>query len=210
MKRILRETLLLLAALGYNLLVYNGGRFLARNLPHTDLSTPLDAMIPLVPATILIYLGCYLFWAINYTIGVYSESLLQKRLLAAHFIGETAAFLCFVLLPTTMARPCIAGNSPYDYLLQVTYAVDEANNLFPSIHCFVSWICWIAVRGRPTIPRWYRAFTLLFAGAVCLSTLTVKQHVVFDVAAGILLAEGSYALACRIFHEKASTHKEPA
>ena len=69
------------------------------------------------------------------------------------------------------------------------YSVDAADNLFPSIHCLVSWFCFIGLRGKKEIPFWYRAFSCFFAILVFLSTLTTKQHVIWDVAGGVLLAE---------------------
>ena len=69
------------------------------------------------------------------------------------------------------------------------YSVDAADNLFPSIHCLVSWFCYIGIRGREDLPVWYRRFSCVMALLVCASTLTTKQHVLVDVAGGILLAE---------------------
>lgn len=35
-----------------------------------NIETALDRSIPLVPWTIIIYFGCYLFWAVNYVLCV--------------------------------------------------------------------------------------------------------------------------------------------
>ena len=62
-------------------------------------------------------------------------------------------------------------------------------NLFPSIHCLVSWFCFVGIRGRKEIPRWYRIFSCVAALAVCVSVLTTKQHGAIDIAGGVVLAE---------------------
>jgi len=49
----------------FNGAVYYGTRMLTGSSIHYDLSTALDERIPFVPWTIIIYLGCYLFWVIN-------------------------------------------------------------------------------------------------------------------------------------------------
>ena len=41
----------------------------------------------------------------------------------------------------------------------------------------------------------YRHFSLAMAVAVCISTLTTRQHVIFDVGGGVVLAEVSYILS---------------
>lgn len=77
------------------------------------------------------------------------------------------------------------------------YQMDAADNLFPSIHCLNSWFCYIAVRSRREIPRWYQRFSFWAALAVFVSTLTTKQHVIADVIGGALLAEVTWQIAGR-------------
>lgn len=72
------------------------------------------------------------------------------------------------------------------------YRNDQANNLFPSIHCLTSWFCVIAIRKQKHIPSWYQILSVLIAISICLSTLTTKQHVVVDTFAGVFLAEFAY------------------
>lgn len=190
-----KDLLWLIAAVVYNFSIYNLGRYLSGAGVHADLSTALDHAIPFVPWMILIYWGCYLYWIANYCLGVAWDERGERRMILAHFIGETVCFLTFVLYPTTMVRPQITGDDIWCRLVALTYAVDAADNLLPSIHCFVSWLCWIGVRGNRRIPRWYQAASLVMTVAVCVSTLTVKQHVIADVAAGIILAEVSWLCA---------------
>lgn len=190
-----RQIRLLLGSIAFNFMIYNGGRFLAKNLKHQNLSFIIDQRIPFISWTILIYWGCYLFWIINYCSCVKYDKGNGYRFIRAHYIGEAICFICFILFPTSMIRPEVTGNSVFCQIIKITYAYDEANNLFPSIHCFVSWLCWIGVRNNTYVPEWYQKISLFSAFAVCFSTLTVKQHVIADVLAGILLAEISYLLA---------------
>ena len=69
------------------------------------------------------------------------------------------------------------------------YSIDAADNLFPSIHCLVSWFCFLGIRGRQEIPKWYQYLSCVIAVCVFLSTLMTKQHVVWDVAGGVILAQ---------------------
>ena len=188
--------LLLVAAPVFNFLVYGCGRLIAQGAVHHDITTGLDELIPLVPWTILIYwVFAFPLWIINYCLGVYYGKGGRYRFILSHYIGEVICFIVFILFPTIMVRPQIVGNSFFDRFLMLTYQVDNPDNLIPSIHCFVSWLCWIAVRKDPHIPGWYQLLSLFIAAAICISTLTVKQHVIADVIAGILLAEFSYLAA---------------
>lgn len=117
------------------------------------------------------------------------------RFVAAEMPTRLVCGLIFIFFPTTNIRPEIAGNSLSALLMNRLYEMDQPTNLFPSIHCLVSWFCFITIRGEKKIPKWYRIFSCIFALLVCASTQFTKQHYLIDIAGGILLAEGSYYLA---------------
>ena len=95
----------------------------------------------------------------------------------------------FLAFPTTNTRPLITGSGLWNQAALWLYSIDAADNLFPSIHCLVSWFCYLGIRGRKEIPRWYQSVSMVIAILVFASTLLTKQHVIVDVAGGILLAE---------------------
>lgn len=192
-----RMLLLPILAVCWNQLVYYGGSFLARNAPHVEMMLPLDEAIPLVPWTISIYFGCYLFWALLYVLCARQEAEKACQFFLADFLSKAVCLVFFVLLPTTMPRPEILGTTVWDDLMRFLYRIDAPYNLFPSIHCLVSWLCLIGARNHKGFPRWAVWCTGIMAVLVCISTLTTRQHVVVDVAAGILLAEGCYYAAGR-------------
>ncbi len=184
-----------LLALLWNGFVYALGRLLAKGEPHIDMTLPIDRAVPLVPWTILIYWGCFLFW-----VAVYLRMAAQDRkelthFFLMHFIGETICFLFFIFLPTANVRPSVTGTDLWSWLVRLQYHLDEANNLFPSIHCMISWFCWIGLRKQKHCPFRLKLCAFVFALAVFLSTLTLKQHVVLDVLGAVLTAEVSSLLA---------------
>lgn len=201
---------LLLLTLLWNQLVYSGTRLIAGGWPHYDLTTAADLKIPFLPWTITIYFGCYLFWGINYylcaaqtnfqnftnTAALTVKSVYERnRFFCADALAKAICLFFFLVLPTTNVRPEITDTGLWNSLMLFLYQVDAADNLFPSIHCLVSWLCWIGVRKRPDIPTPYRWFSLAAAVAVCISTLTTRQHVLADVFGGIFLAEFCYFLS---------------
>lgn len=186
---------LLILTVVWNQSVYYAGNAIAKNWFHYNLEFSIDPMVPFLPWTLSIYIGCYLFWAINYVLCAHQENAQAYRFFCADFIAKAICFVFFILLPTTNVRPDILGDTFWELGITLLYQVDAPTNLFPSIHCLVSWFCFIGIRKNKNIPLWYRILTLFIAIAICLSTLTTRQHVIVDVLGGILLAEISYWIA---------------
>lgn len=182
----------LILTLTLNSITYFGSRQFTSNRYHFDLSNPLDDGIPFVPWTVVIYLGCYVFWVINYVIGCRQERDRAFRFISADFAAKLVCLFCYMAFPTTNTRPVIEGSSVWEELMRLLYRMDAADNLLPSIHCLTSWFCFLAVRKNEKIPVWYKWVSLLIAVSICISTLTTKQHVLIDVFAGVALAELSY------------------
>ena len=193
-----KQIALFASALALNLMVFYGARLINGDMEHHDLSIALDHQVPLMPWTVFIYLGAFLFWIVNYCICIKYDKYNGRSFIIAHYIGEAVCFICFLVLPTALPRPEITGHTFADFAMRVTYMCDQPNNLFPSIHCMVSWFCWIGVRGNEHVPKWYQYFSLIFAIAICISTVTVKQHVIVDTFSGVLLAEVSYLISRQI------------
>ena len=185
----------LILALLANQISFQGGRLLAFWRYHFDFTTPLDLKVPFMPWTLLIYFGAFVFWAVSLYFCSRQDRAASDRLFCADVLTKIVSFLFFVLLPTTNVRPLVDGTGFFDAAMRFLYAVDRSDNLFPSIHCSMSWLCWIWMRGRKEIPLFWRVFSFVFAVAICISTLTTRQHVLVDVFGGILLAEACYALA---------------
>ena len=193
-----REVLLLLGVWAVHFLAYFGARALAVPAEPFDIALPIDTRIPFIPWTVLIYWGGVLLWIVNYIAGVRYDKGNGGRFIAAHFTGVAVSFFFFVFFPTEIVRPEITGYSFCEWILKLTYQVDAGNNCFPSMHCFFSWLSWIGVRRNRNIPWVYQVISLLIAVSICVSTLTVKQHYLVDVLAGIVLAEISYLLASKL------------
>ena len=185
----------LLFSFTFNMAVYAGARVIAGEWRHYNIESSLDGRIPLWTPSAFIYLGCYLFWIVNYIWMARQEKKEMCRLFAADLISRAVCFVIYLVFPTTNTRPVIQPDGFWNQVMLFVYQMDAADNLFPSIHCLVSWFCYIGLRGRKEVPRWYRGVSCLLAVLVCISTLTTKQHVIIDVFGGVLLAEVCYRIA---------------
>lgn len=185
----------LIATLIMNAIAYNGVRLFADGKYHYNLSGPLDELIPFMPQFIIIYFGCYIFWIVNYVMIAKGEREACYRFFTADLYARFVCMLVFFFFPTTNIRPVLQGSGFWTEAVRFLYAVDPPTNLLPSIHCMTSWFCYIGIRKRADIPRWYKIFSIFAAVMVFVSTLVLKQHVLVDVAAGVLLAEVTYSIS---------------
>ena len=173
----------------FNCLVYSGSRVIAGGWYHHNIETGVDRSIPFVPEFLVIYFGCYVFWAVNYILIARQDRRSVYQFFTGDFISRCVCLVSFLAFPTTNTRPLITGSGLWNQAALWLYSIDAADNLFPSIHCLVSWFCYLGIRGRKEIPRWYQSVSMVIAILVFASTLLTKQHVIVDVAGGILLAE---------------------
>ncbi len=187
----------LIMAVTVNTAVYGGSRMIAGEWHHYNIESPLDRLVPFWPPSVLIYLGCYLFWAVNYVLIARQGKKEVCQFFTADFLSRMVCLVFFLVFPTTNIRPELAQDGLWNWLMGFVYSVDAADNLFPSIHCLVSWFCYIGIRGKKEIPAWYRGASCVMAVLVCISTLTTKQHVLVDVFGGVALAELCFVIGKR-------------
>ncbi len=187
----------MLAALAYNCAVFWLTRPLNRGAAHYDLSLPLDARLPFVPAFIVIYILAYFQWLIGYILIVRDSRERCDRVLSGEMIAKTVCLVCFLFLPTSMPRPQVTGTDLFSRLTALIFALDAPDNLFPSIHCLESWICFRGLLGAKSAGRGCKAFMLIFTLLVFASTVLVKQHLVLDILGGLAAAELGQLLARR-------------
>lgn len=180
-----------------NFLAYYGSRILMGNAKHYDLTTAADRFIPFRPGWVIIYLLSFVFWVVGYCMVARQGKEHWYRFALTNIMAKLICGICFLILPTTNVRPEIAEDGIFARLMAMVYAMDTPTELFPSIHCLESWLCYIGVRGQKKTPEWYRSFACVFAVMVFASTQFTKQHYLVDIAGALLIAEGCWFLAQR-------------
>lgn len=187
----------LMSCFAFNCLIYFGIQAATKDWKHYDFTGSLDRSVPFIEEFVIIYLICYMFWIVNYILIGRQGKEWCFRFVAADIISRVICAAFFLLLPTTNVRPEIVGEGLCEDLMRWLYAADAPVNLFPSIHCLVSWFCYAGIRGRENISRGYRIFSCIFAMLVCVSTQVTKQHYLIDLIAGVALAEVLWRLSWR-------------
>ena len=190
-----RGTLLpVICTLGLQLLVYDGAKLLMMKAPHYTFETAWDMAIPFLPWTIVIYIGTFLYWAVTTVVVLRRDRDSGFRFLWAHCLSLLMALVFFLLLPTTNTRPQIEGGGLWNFGMRLIYALDTPDNLFPSLHCELSWLCFLGLKKAENVPTGGKRFALIFSLLIFVSTLTTKQHILLDVFGGWLIAEISFRL----------------
>ena len=185
----------LVTIMAVNCLIYWGSSALTAGRYHFDFTM----------AFVWFYILAFPFWAVGYLLATRRGKDMFYRFVATDLTIHFICFICFILIPTTNIRPEIPGNTLSEKILALVYSLDGGNspsNLFPSIHCYVSWMCWKGVEGSEKVPKWYQRFSLVFAILIIISTQVLKQHYIVDAAAALLLVEFFWR-----FYQKGQRHK---
>ncbi len=165
--------------------------------PVWTVHSPVDDLIPFVPAFIYFYFLWYLFISIPLIWLAYKSRTDFLRLTLYLVIGMIVCHAFFLILPSTIdfrvqAEAEIAGKPGLTaFLCRFIYASDLPRNVFPSMHCFESVAIHI-VLCHGEAGRKYRRFlypvSLFCAVMICVSTVFIKQHSFYDVIGGVALA----------------------
>ena len=188
------------AMLGMNMVAYMGTRIFTTGRYHYNIESPLDRMLPLVPFFVVFYVLAFAQWITGYLLIGREKKEYCYRFFLGEIIAKAICLVIFLVFPTTLNRPEITGNGIFERLLAFIYSVDAADNLFPSIHCLESWMCWRGCRKltQTRLPGWFSGANLVRTLLVFASTVLCKQHVLIDIAGGVAVVEIGLFLAPKI------------
>ena len=194
------------AMLGMNMVAYMGTRIFTTGRYHYNIESPLDRMLPLVPFFVVFYVLAFAQWITGYLLIGREKKEYCYRFFLGEIIAKAICLVIFLVFPTTLNRPEITGNGIFERLLAFIYSVDAADNLFPSIHCLESWMCWRGCRKltQTRLPGWFSGANLVLTLLVFASTVLCKQHVLIDIAGGVAVVEIGLFLSGKIL-KKAGT-----
>ncbi len=180
----------LILVLSSNFIVYYLTLFLLPDgIKRYDLSLQLDSKIPTVPFFVLIYVLAFVQWVASYILHCRDNPLTCYKITTAGITAKLTCLVFFIALPTVITIPEVQGNGFFEWGTRFIHSADRPYNLFPSIHCLESWLCF---RGAMMLKRknyYYITFQGVFTLLVFASTLFIKQHFIVDVPAGILVCE---------------------
>lgn len=160
-----------------------------------DPTTSIDTWIPVIPWMIVPYSTLYFYYPMAAILGMKSEQTQRENVIFHQILLMLTwmVFVIFILIPvevdirsSVFAADLGIWQPWYDYL----YAVDTPWNAWPSLHIVQSLLAVLVVS------RWYNTENyrwqiriLWFAWLMLtISVMTTKQHFVWDVVTGIIIA----------------------
>lgn len=185
-----------------NFAVYNGTRLLTDEMHHYDFSLVVDKHISLMPVFVVPYLLAYVQWIAGYILISRVGKDFCYQYIGGEIFAKVMVGIIFVLIPTTMRRPEILVNNYWMKMVDLIYKIDPPTNLFPSVHCMESWICFRACLKMKSVRKSIKIFVGILTFTIFLSTVFMKQHVVVDIIGGVLIAEAGLFLGRIIWKKK--------
>jgi len=167
-----------------------------------DFYTSVDSLLPLIPEFVWVYHSIIPVMFIT-MIGVVRDKSLFFNMFWACLAASIVLNISYILMPAFYPREAFEVQTLSEYILEITRQMDGAQNTFPSGHVTFSWLILLAAAEALT-NKSMRLIYFLWAMAVTVSTLVLKQHYIVDVFSGILLAYGVFYLVKRLMSAKLS------
>ncbi len=158
----------------------------------------LDSTIPFCEWFILPYVLWYPFIAAVSLYTLMKNKQGFVRLYTYMFGGMFICMLICTAVPMYFDRSQVLMY-PNDNLLtdavKFLQGFDNPTTVFPSMHVYVSWGLHFAVSSDKHLNKGVKFASLALTVGICLATVFIKQHSVYDVAAALLLCLPMYLLA---------------
>ena len=149
-------------------------------------STALDRLLPFQPQALFLYLSLWLYVGVGPGLQLRFLDLVNYTAWAVMLCA--AGLLIFYFWPTQLP-PLGFDVSPY-FGFAMLQGIDAAGNACPSMHVAFSSFTLIRIDNVLRLtgaPKLMRAANVVWFLAIVFSTLAIKQHVILDVLAGLVL-----------------------
>ena len=151
------------------------------------IALPIDAHVPLLPWTTVIYLGFFLLYIVPARMAYGNQARMDEldRIVPMMVAWTVLHSVFFVLVPAEVPRSVTPSDA---WLLEAIRDSDHPWNAWPSLHVVHVILLaglvdrWTAIEDRAT----RRPVLALVVALVVLSTFTTEQHYVWDAISGAI------------------------
>ncbi len=159
---------------------------------YTIIHTFIDDYIPFCEIFVIPYFLWFIYVAVTVMFFFFTDRDDYYRTCAFLFTGMTVFLIISTLFPnghdlrlTQMPRDNI-----FTHMVEGLWATDTSTNLWPSIHVYNSLGAHFAIMRSERLAnkKGIRIGSLVLCVSIILSTMFIKQHSVFDVITGIIMA----------------------
>lgn len=192
--RNLFEKIKALIPVGIYLVVYLVWFFLLEShvTTYRIIHTSIDDKIPFCEFFVIPYYTWFAYVALVVVFMAFTDLEEYKKTVVFLLTGMTIFLIISTLWPNGQnLRPLVMPRDNFcSRLVQKIYSADTPTNLWPSIHVYNSIGTHIGVCHNRfnKNKRWIKNCSLVLCVLICLSTMFIKQHSLFDVSTALLMA----------------------
>ena len=175
-----------------------------------DFLLPIDGEIPLIPEFIWIYNSLIPVLILVAAFLVKTKKVFYTTA-GAFFLAMIILDFCYIAVPSFYPREAFEVTGLSTWFLELTRQIDGSNNTFPSGHVTLAWLLFWAVAHCKYAAKHKAAKILIgiWATGISVSTLTLKQHYLVDVAGGFAVAAICFFASKWILRGIKFIHKKP-
>lgn len=151
-----------------------------------SLITKMDMSIPFVKLFIIPYVIWYPFLFLGLCYLCYKDRDMYYKTVISFDMGLVVCYIFYFFFQTTVPRPVINGHDFFSILISLIYQADKPYNCFPSIHVLTSYLLIKGIRWSRVKNKLVCSLAYICGILIIISTVFIKQHVILDVASGIL------------------------
>ena len=165
------------------------------------ISTPLDSYIPFNEYFIIPYVLWFAYIAATVLYFFFTNKRDFFRLCLFLFTGMTICLIIYYFWPNghhlRVNLSTLGRQNIFTEMVAYLYSIDTSTNVCPSIHTLNSIGACIAIFHSNALKekKWLRQSAFILTVSICLSTVCLKQHSVFDVICGCILALIMYRIS---------------
>ena len=196
-KKFITAIIIVILTIIFESLMYEVGRLFS--VSPTLLISEIDNRIPFVPGFIYLYIFWYLMLFFIPIIIYYYSSDNFYSYIATAIITIFIAFCIFILFPTTIRRPEINETSVTLWITNLIFKMDSpAACCLPSMHCALCFLFIIYTINLKELKPLFKALIVVLSTLIIISTLFIKQHVIYDILASIVIVSLAYAICKKL------------
>ena len=158
----------------------------------------VDDYIPFIEVFIIPYLLWFGYVAAAIAYFFFKDVQDYYKLCIFLFVGMTVFLVASTVYPNGHClRPrVIERDNIFVDMVKALYLVDTPTNLFPSIHVYNSIGVHISIMQSKRLKgkKWLRRGSFVLMASIVAATMFLKQHSVFDVLTGVVMAAVMYTL----------------
>lgn len=187
---------IILALIGMQTLFYETGRIFGSN--PTCLTSSLDDKIPFLTVFIYPYISWYIMLALIPMIMYITKPQNMYKYVATCIVSLLIAFVIFALFPTTINRPEVIGTDFTAIVTRLIFMTDTPPVCcLPSTHCALCFLFILYTIDIKELKPSIKLVISLWSIVIMMSTLFIKQHVIYDVILALPLVILSHIICVK-------------